>query len=59
MIFSGFNKFLDKSNYLDTSKVKPWMEGIVIKALNDFPKHNGQYVITVPVGTFYVKPLVS
>lgn len=35
------------------------MEGIVIKALNEFPKHGGQYVITVPIGTFYVvKPVI-
>lgn len=43
---------------MDTNKVKRWMEGVVIKALNEFPKHNGQYVIRVPVGTFYVKYLL-
>lgn len=54
LVFRGLQKLLDSKNYLDASKVKPWLEGIVIKALNEFPRHGGEYVITVPIGTFYV-----
>lgn len=52
--YSGLNKLLGRDNYLDTTLVKPWIEGVVVKALNEFPKHGGRYVITVPIGTFYV-----
>ncbi|XP_056644112.1 cyclic GMP-AMP synthase-like receptor isoform X1 [Diorhabda sublineata] len=51
--YKGIEKLLDDKNYLDNDKVRRWMEGVVVSALNKFQCKNGSYSFNIDMGTLY------
>ncbi|XP_044271594.1 cyclic GMP-AMP synthase-like [Tribolium madens] len=52
--FRTFGNLFDKEYFLDTDKVLSWMEGIVQKAMNDFPQKGPKRVVSNSNGAFEV-----
>ncbi|KAF2900412.1 hypothetical protein ILUMI_05774 [Ignelater luminosus] len=48
----GLSKLLDDKHYLVTSKVSAWIEGLVKKALNEFPQSGNSTIFNTSSGQF-------
>ncbi|XP_066261714.1 cyclic GMP-AMP synthase-like receptor [Euwallacea similis] len=50
----GFEKLVSKNKFLESSKLRQWMEKLFQKALNSLPKNGSKYSIQTSHGTFGV-----